>query len=228
MISKIQFGSTYKISSKNNGFEKLWKVQNFMSKEKINDVQISVNNSKNSPSTTCTIFAQDNFDNQIEAFFANNGIIYKKLPTKALLEPRAITERIAQAPKNKTIAFVNASKLRQLQKNQQSNISHCENDYNVYYKENTNKMLKSGDPITATSMTITSNTSDGVQDLIKYISKYGANNLNKNQISINFNQTTDMPDHCIYFALRDVGMKNIPVYVDSSTYSIGKALEIFK
>ena len=230
MISNIKFGSTYKINSKDNNdrnFEKLWKIQNFASKHNIGNGQIKFNDGSYKTGF-CTIIAQDKDDSLIETFCANNGIVFKKLSTSALLKPEAIIRRIAPAPNGKQIIMINIDKLNQLQKNQQSNIGHCRHDYDEYYHDVVESMLRSGDPITTTTMYIKNKNGNNSQELIEYINKYGIDGLNKQQITIDFNQETDDPDHCVYFGLRNKKMKEIPVYVDSETYNIAQALGLAK
>ena len=227
MISAIKFGSTYKISSKDNGFEKLWKLQSFTHKTNLESTQIKAESTKNSTDISYTIIAPDETDKTIETFCANNGINFKKMTIQSLLNPQRIINRTNPAPEGKIKTIVNYDKLKSLSKKQNSNIEHCKDDYLQYYKKEVNSMLKSGDNITPTSVYITNNDTKHTKDLIEYIKKYGADNLNDNQISIIFNQETDYPDHCMYFAMHDNGMKNIPILVNQETYLIGSALGLF-
>ena len=86
-------------------------------------------------------------------------------------------------------------------------------------------MLRSGDEIPATTLTI--HDPSGNEDLRRYVNRFGADRLNNEQIFIDFNQKTDDPDHCVYFALRDMGIDKIPVYVDSQSYEAGSILGLF-
>ena len=88
-------------------------------------------------------------------------------------------------------------------------------------------MLKSGNDIQTSTIYITSNGSQ-VEDTLDYISKYGADNLNKDQIIIDFAQRTSDPDHCVFFALKDAGFENIPVYVNDDTYKLANALGLIE
>ena len=88
-------------------------------------------------------------------------------------------------------------------------------------------MLKKGDEFPTTSLYISYQTGSGkVEDAVEYIKKWGVENLNAGQFFIGFGQRTNSPDHCVYFALRNAGMKNVPVYVDEATLKLGLALGI--
>ena len=224
MISTIRFGSTYKINSQENGFDKVWNFQKFTNRNGLENTQIKFK--EGSPkAVSYTVIVPDHLDHKIESYCASNGIRYNKLPTQSILNPSAVVQRIEPAPRNKRKALLNVEKFEQLLDNQMSNFKHCEYDYNQYYKNILNSMLKYGDKMPATTLSI-ENQSGTAADLIEYIHKHGANNLNEGQISINFNQKTDDPDHCTYFALRDIGLENIPIYTDTDTYKICAALGI--
>lgn len=171
------------------------------------------------------LIVPDRMDTDVETFCANKGISYKKLSTKDLLNPDLIAGRIKNPPEGYKRVDVDSEKLKKLIKNQANNLDHCKKDYNKYYKDATDTMLKKGDAITASTFRIYS--TSGNEDLKRFVERYGAKNLNDNQIIVDFNQKTDEPDHCMYFALKDLGMKKIPVYVDERTYEAGKILELF-
>ena len=49
-----------------------------------------------------------------------------------------------------------------------------------------------------------------------------AQRLNKNQLFIDFSGD----DYCTYFALRDLGMKDIPVYMNKDSFLLANTLGI--
>ena len=48
------------------------------------------------------------------------------------------------------------------------------------------------------------------------------------KIGLFFCQRTNQPDHCTYFALKDLGMDKIPVYVNKQSYEAGRILGLFE
>lgn len=232
MISNISFGSTYKVTSKNNPDRVFHQFTNLaMVKQFEKDVYSNYDmNISNKPpydyEATTTLIVNDREDSFIEGYCARNGIKYTKFTNEQLLKPENIMFRLKKPQNDYYRAMMNVEKFEELLKNQYSNIEHCESDYNKYFKEKVNFMLKSGDEIPATTFAIGSTQS--VEDTIKYIDKYGAEKINENSLLLDFSQQTDEPDHCVYFALKNLGMKEIPINVSRETLSIGSALGILK
>ena len=227
MLSAVTFGSTYKISSKDNSYNKLWQVQNFALENNVKNAQIKTSSGK-AKTTSCTIIADDNLDKAIELFCATNGINYKKIPSETLSNLNSIMGRIEPAPKGMTLVMLDFEKLKSLSQQQKSNLAQCEHDYQKYYRDKIDTiMLKSGDMIPATTVKIINNLGS-TKELVEQLQKNSISNLRPNQITIDVKPQTDHPDHCICFALYNKGMKNVPVYVNKSTYDIGQALGLFK
>ena len=231
-MSNISFGSTYIVSTKNNSFNTFSKFQNYaLNKEMLDDVYVNLDDSL-SPyypydyTAQYTMVVPDEMDNEIERYCSYMGIEFSKLNSEDLLNQNAIARRIAQPQRGMIKIRVNAEKLEELIKEQYSNVQHCEKDYYNYFNDNVDYMLKSGAEIPATTLSIRPVSSSN-DDLIKYINRFGVENLNSEQIFVDFNQETDNPDHCVYFALRDLGFENVPVYVDSETLQLGEKLGIF-
>ena len=234
MISNISFGSTYKVSSKNNGFDKFWKFQSYaLNKERYEDVGVQLQEERSYKfpyeySAQYTLIAPDSMDKEIETYCANFGIEFRKYLTNELSEHSSILSRIQDKNGyNKTLAYVDVEKLENLIKTQDSNIKHCQKDYNCFYRYAVDTMIKSGEEFPTTTLEIV-NPNCTTEETVDYIKKYGAEYLNKNQLFVDFNQLTDNPDHCVYFALRDLGMNKVPVYVSKDTRAIGNALGIFE
>ena len=118
-----------------------------------------------------------------------------------------------------------ADKLEELLKSQDSNYDHCKYTYENYFKDDTMDMLKSGEKIPAMKIAITENMAD---DVLDYIDKFGADKLNKDSLIIDFLQTVDEPNHCLYFAMKELGMNEMPVCVGYRTYDIGRKLGLFE
>ena len=230
-MNTVSFGSTYKISDKTANFEKNKDVCEFCERNELE--WCSKTEGKGGyfdvPDfrTNMTIIAPDAKDNMIEAYLANKGIKFKKLDTQELMKKSKILSRIEDAPKGKKLVEIDVKKLEELLPKQDTNIKYCESNYNDYYKDSVNSMLRSGDKITATTLYIAP-TGESVDDTINYVKNFGADRLNTDQVSLYFEQKTDDPDHCVFFGLRDAGLDKVPVYVDNGTHKLGKALGLFK
>ncbi len=231
MNNIVSFGSTYKVSNQNNknfvGFQQLC-----VDKRMNEGVAVDFKDSMSSKppynySVTYTMVAPDDMDNEIETYCANNGIQFTKLTNKELLSPSRIDSSIAAPEKDYKLVKINAKKVEELAKTQETNLEHCEKDYKQYYDKQVDFMLKSGNDIQTSTLYINPNGSQ-VEDTLDYISKYGADNLNKDQIIIDFAQRTSDPDHCVFFALKDAGFENIPVYVNDDTYKLANALGLIE
>ncbi len=233
MISPISFGGTYIASSKNNGYSKYSNFRDYaIEKEITNGVDIAYKSEPDEDyqfavNEYCTIVAPDSLDSEIELFCKYNGINYKKMTNEELLDPFGIENRIEGPKTGMRIAKVNAKKLNKLIKNQTTNLDHCKEDYNKYYRNKVDFMIKSGQSIPVTTLSITPSTGY-MDDVLEYIDKFGAENLNKDQLFVDFIQRTDDPDHCVYFALSKLGMKDIPIYIDGGSFKIARALGILE
>lgn len=231
MIRPVSFGSTYKTEIHNytnnltNEFSGHMKIKDMAKK---NDFYFTFANNSYEDGITSTTIAPDKFDKDIESVFLSKGIKFKKLETAELLKPASIISRtVKPGSKNENMFMVtlNSDKLENLLENQKlGNICHCQNMYNQYFKEDAMNLLKSGNPIPAVTFYITPLMADSVSE---YVSKFGADKLNKDSLILNFVQNSDDPNHCLYFAMKDLAMKNIPVYVNEQTYEIGAALGIW-
>ena len=233
MISNISFGSTYKVSSNNNTFEKTSNFQDYAAEQSFfngvhTDLKITTD-SKYPYNTEIlhTLIVPDEMDSEVEAFCAKQGIKFNKSYNEDLLNVRAISRRIKPAPENMIKVEIDADRLTELMKKQQQNIDYCENVYHKYFKDKVDKMLKTGEEIPATTFCIMPR-GNSIEETLEYIDTFGAKNLNHEQLFIGFDQRTQKPDHCVFFALKEMGMKNIPVYVESDTYEIANALGILK
>ena len=232
MVSNISFGSTYKVSTMPNGYDKFWDFQKFaLNKEMQTGTQVRFNDKYDSKtkqySASYTMVVPDSMDDEIETFCANRGIQFKKLNTQEIMQKGAVLLRISDAPKGMRKVKIDAVKLFELAKNQQNNFNYCEKDYYNYYMDNVDFMLKSGEEIPATTLLIHPSGSS-IDDTLDYINIYGADGLNDNQLFVDFNQRTDNPDHCVFFALKNLGIKEVPMYVDNDTYKLANALGILK
>lgn len=235
MINPISFGSTYKIhaNSSSNDLMRFYSFRDLCDKQSEYPGTLTKYEDKISPifpypgEFTQTLIVPDYRDGEVEAYCKRNGIkFYKKYTSSELLDINTIGKRIKKAPKDMVKVKVDSKKLEQLLSSQTDAISHSKKDYNNYYKEDVDLMIKSADSFPATTLYIIPNDSSK-EDMLNYIKHFGAENLNDDMISLLFSQRTDEPDNCVYFGLKDLGMDKIPVYVDKDSYDIGKALKLF-
>ncbi len=236
MISPVSFGSTYKIHSQNLGDDanrkKHFNVMDYCDKQGI-DIRTEESwGEQKSPisipeySVKTTIIAPDSQDKNLEAFFSVLGIDFKKHSTEDLMNPKAIEKRVMDAPKGMRTVKIDPDKLFSLiDKQPINNIEHCESDYKTYYKDNTDFMLKSGDEIPATTLYL--NPFMGSEKALEYLKRFGEDTMNRDSMSVDFSQRTDDPDHCMFFAMIDAGLSEVPVYVDKDSYAVGKAMGLF-
>jgi len=228
-MNPISFGSTYIVSNKNNSYENFSKFANYaLDREFVEGVQVRLNDCM-SPKypydykAQYTMVAPNEMDNEIERYCSYMGIEYTKLSTEELMDVEAIQKRIKKPENGMIRAEINPEKLMELAKRQYSNIEHCEKDYNCYFNDTIDYTLKSGKNFPTTTFMI--RPAGSIQDeLLNYIDVWGAENLNDNQIFLDFNQQTDLPDHCMFFALRDLGIEKVPVDVDLDTYILCEEL----
>jgi len=234
MISPVSFTSTYRANNKDNfSHEYLQFRQYAAERENLDGVTVGFEDKNETSypynySSTTTMVVPDTMDKLVEIFCRARGINVSKYKTEDLINPKTIAKRIKPAKRGMQKVNVNVEKLEDLIQNQKGNFNYCENIYENenYFSRKIDYMLKNGNPIQTSTLYITPSSS--VKDTVNYINRFGANNLNEGQLFFDFNQTTDDPDHCMYFALRDLGMKNVPVYVNPDTYAIGNALGIFE
>lgn len=228
-MNPVSFGSTYVVTSQ-NPVEKFLKFQALAQDEESYGAKYFMQTIPVTPRswyTKMTLLAPDDRDNEIEAYCAARGISYSKYETKDLIQPEAIRQRIAPAKKGYQKVEINVDKLEKLLQKFDFNFKHCESEYNRYYKDATEMMLRKASDVPVSTLWIMP-THSGIEDLIKYIESYGAKNLNDGQISIQLSQRTDDPDQCIYFALKEMGMKKIPVYIPENSYELCEKLGLLK
>lgn len=221
MVSNISFGSTFKVTNENNSYEKFAKFQNYSGAKKAYDeAQISFRdklepNKANKYSASITMVVPDSVDNEIEHYCTYNGIEFTKTENRDLFNHAEIKKRIDKPQAGMHLVQVNSSKLENLAKTHDSNLAHCKNSYDKHYSEKIDFMIKSGDNFPTTSLYIvTPDITSSVKD--------------SNNLFIDFNKETDMPDHCMYFGLKDAGMETIPMYVNDETLALGNELGLFE
>lgn len=242
MISPISFQGTYKVYNRENeGIQDYFELLNKCETSGIK-TKMEFSDYAKEPSiptidgkeviSTATIVTPDAFDEYIETFCKNAGIKFTRLNETELLNPENVIERTTKPKRSdeKTkIVLVDAQKLDELAKRQTiGNFDHVGKDYKNYFKQDADFSLKSGDEIIAPTLVLSSDMAGGIRGAIEYVENFGAENLNDDSIFIDLIQMTDDPDHCTYFAMKNIGMKKIPVCVDEKTYELGDKMGLFE
>ena len=225
MVSNVSFTGIYNVSTRNNKYPEFSKFQEFaMDKTEQRNVRLSYQEQyADSWQAAYTLTTPDKMDNEVESFCLANGINFKKTSIKDVTSPSAIEKRIETPKEGYSLVKVNAKKLEEFVENQISNIPHCKESYENYYKKTTQGMIESEDSLPASTLYIHSFEKHN-KDLMEYIDRFGAENLNTDSVFVDFGQKTNTPDHCMYFALKNLGMNEIPVYVDADTKKAAEAL----
>ncbi len=230
MITPISFSGTYKLyGNAKNASSCLELADNLYMDNCKTRIDFPSANSldKHKSELSLTTVVPDNYNGAVEQFCKRNGIPYKKMDTDVLMKEKEINSRILVTEGNKKtpiVAKINSEKLDKLLETQKiGNIKHNESDYEEYFKDDVNFLIKNGEPIRTTTFLITSNMAGNTNDVLEYLDRFG-DNLNEDSLFLDFISQTDEPDQCVYFGLKDAGMKEIPVYMDKDTYLISKKL----
>ncbi len=228
MISKISFGSKYRVDSNNNSRANFNKFQKYTLSNALKPntkIKIETEQDDRHPENnngTCILSVPCHADKEVESYCEANGIKFTKQPSESIIH------RIEKPEGGKRLIRVDANKLERLIRRQESNIDYCKKTYEKYYEDEADKMIRGGEHFPATTLYLKYiNDSGSIEDFKDYISKYGKNGLSRGSLIVDFVQKTTEPDHCVYFALRNAGIRNIPVYVNNETYEIGHALGLF-
>lgn len=225
MISSVSFGSTYKINQPFATTSSKQLDATYDLVDKCAERRIRTNEVFKADSKAVTIVSPDSLDSYIETLCVNRGIEFKKFTNKDLMTKEAIISRVQKAPEKMTKVKIDAEKFEKLaSRHTESNIKYCAREYDRYFEDQANFMLKSGDKFPASTLYISSSMSN--EDAIEYANLYGAENFNEGSLQFNFAQRTNDPDHCTYFAMKEAGIKNIPVYMNDKTLELAKTLGI--
>lgn len=227
MISAVSFGSTYKINHPFATLNSKKMDATYDLLDKCEQRRIRTSETMKTDSMSVTIVSPDSLDSYIETLCANRGIDYKKITNDELMDKDMLLSRVQKAPEKMIKAKINAKKFEKItSKHPESNIKYCEKEYDRYFEDSTNFMLKKGSKFPATTLYISSPMEK--EDILFYAKVNGPENFNKDSLQFNFAQRTNDPDHCVYFALKEAGIKNIPVYMSQDTYDLAKILELIE
>lgn len=245
MTDLLNFTSVYSFSPYENSYKKTSRLQRFLNEDsafQVADNLYMQSNEKSIPSSVAgyssminsipyyhkrhglNVVAPYSKTGLLEAFCAQKGIKFNK-SEGAEVDVKKVLSKIKKPKGNMMLAFVNSKKLEEIADFQFSNIEDCKYDYVNNYADIVSKMLVNEDEIPATTLCLLPSSSSK-KDLTDYIANFGPKNLQDRQLIAEFEQRTYKPDHCVYFALKNLGMKYIPVYVDYDSYDIGVELGI--
>ncbi len=221
MISKVSFGSAFKVTQANNNKDAFCAFRNFAyDKEIQNNVEVETSSTVSSPymvqSCECTMYAPDSLDDEIERFCKYNGISYTKCWKQNSSD---MTDKIAPDATGKMTVNIDSQELENLIKNQKSNFEQCKKYYDKYYRIYTDFVLKYSKKVPTATLSITPrNTS-----VNGFINNF--EHPSEDQLTIDFKEDM-LCDYCqfMYFAFKESGMKYIPMYMDNDTYYIAQAL----
>ena len=230
MITPISFGSTYIVTSSNKmpskhqiGYDTLKKYCDTKWLP-YNEKSVYELRQPYGPSTfklDLIMVVPKNEDKKIEKMAFDKGIGYKKLNTDSLLDSQGIINRVQDEPEGFKKALIDAKKLETLLlKQDYNNFKSIKANYNKEHKKQARFMILSGEKIPASSLFIS--------DLASPNDKNADGTVAQNSLSISILKQTDMPDHCMYFAMRDAGMTEIPVYMNEKSYKLAAELGILK
>lgn len=221
-LSSTPFTSTFKFKYEaNNGLNSganQVKVDNFAFKNNMNyetelqDVDCSIPNSSEVYATG-TLYAPDCKDMDVETFCKIHGIQFTKIPSSPLISQRAVLSRCV-LPKDcgdKKMALLDTKKFENAYMTSPfGNIQACEDMYATQYASQIHDVISSGEEITVPEL---------------YINGPSEGRL---PASFVFNQTDNEANHCLYFAMKNIGMTKVPVAVDRHTYEVGCELGLFE
>ena len=226
MVSRVSFGSTYKVQY--NSSDKKSDLKKFFAFGDYPHTEDSIMTFKDkftgyNYSAERMLIVPDSQDKDVEAYCKKYGISFIKHTNDELLNPQNIRYRIKEPRKGYVQVNLDVDKFEEvLGRASDSNVKGCEEDYKKYFKKETDFILKSGENFPTSTLFIDSNIYSGFD---RFVDLYGAKNVHPR---IDFAQvSTDYHDHAMYFALRDLGMKKIPVYVNENSYKVGHKLGLF-
>ena len=235
MISKISFKSTYIARLSVIGLDKLRRFRSFALMNSLNRNTFSVLAGESDLkfpfkfSSDCFLIVPNANDNQVEDFCRKRKIPVDKLSTEDLSVSKKILDKIEPPEHGKQIVFVNFKKLEKLAKKQCSNFAFCERKYNEM--PNKNYLFSSSNiPFKTSTLHIKPTRAyKSYDELLEFLStKKDSKNIEDETLFVYLSLESENQNHCVYFALRDLGLKYIPIYVDEDTYKIGHALKLFK
>ena len=231
-ISNINFTSTYKVSNYNNskdGFLKFEDLCDSMDKKDTSSVWYdeSISSKDLIWHKMYTLVVDNDKDSEVETYCYNHGIQFKKYRNNELMSNvREIKERI-KPPVIGVLKEVDSDKLIELAKRQDSNFYDTKEAYKNFNKTRVDNMIKSGLEFPTSTLRILNNDNTKSNlEMLELIDNKGSEALKPRQLSINFIQMTNEPDDNVFYGFYNLGLRNIPLYMDKKTLQYAKTLDI--
>lgn len=228
----IPFTSTYKVSNCNNSKDEFLKFEDLCDNFEGKDnsavwFEEDISSKDLIWHKMYTLVVDDSKDSEVERYCANHGIKFSRYYKNQLSDIKQIQGRIKAPAGNLKLRKVNADRLFQVMRGQNTSIPEKKSGYKNGPKQRTERMIESGLEIPTSYLSISNNDYRLSNDVaLMNILENGLKGLKDNQISIDFIQLTNEPDDNMFYAFYDMGMKDIPLYMNKNTLEYAKALGI--
>lgn len=236
-INSISFGSTYKVKTSTKIASQTVAFHKFedycLKKASTNhnfQTKYEVEAQKEPPyreACVRTLIVPQYLDGDVEAYCKQNGIRFEKTFAHELLNCNAVSKRIEKAPEGFIKVNIEPYKLLELTETQKGNIKYCKNDYYNFFDDEIEFAILSGDEFPTTTLRIEADKISN-KELQEHLEAFGKNSLDEDMIRIDFVRKRAFPDIGVFFALRNIGMDKVPVYMDKNTFMIASALDLIK
>lgn len=176
--------------------------------------------------TITTINAPQDKDIDIETICANRGIKFIKKGAEDIKDVEAIKKRI-KTPYTKQIVYVDAQRLEEISKEQHSNIKEAREKYENGGNQIAMDRIESGNPLQLPTLTIASCISSD-DDAIEDLQDYGSDFITPISYYMDLDPYSKDGNENLFFAMQELGMKNVPVYIDPKNYDLIKAMDLIR
>ena len=176
--------------------------------------------------TVATINAPEEKDVDIETICANRGIKFIKKSAEDIKDIEGIKKRL-KTPYTKQIIYVDAKRLEEIAKEQHSNLAECREKYENGSKEIAMDRIESGNPLYLPTLNIApcaSSEDEAIEDL----QDYGSDFIPPVSYYIDLDRYSKDGNENLFFAMQELGMKNVPVYIEPENYELIKAMDLIK
>lgn len=176
--------------------------------------------------TTTTINAPQDKDIDIETICANRGIKFIKKEHENIKDIEEIKKRI-KAPYSKKIVYIDAQRLEEISLEQHSNIKAAREKYENGDKEIAMERIESGKPLQLPTLNIASCISSD-DEAIEDLQDYGSDFITPISYYMELDPYSKDGNENLFFAMQELGMKNVPVSIDPDNYDLIKAMDLIR
>lgn len=221
MSFSLNFKGNYHVRTNENSSPYSFNVINKISKHPDFLVNTEFKQESNSPTLDCEIVAPDKYDNELEGLFLQlgvkfnrsgsfNGQIHKKMSLPEGNE------------KGLQMVYLDVDKFDEIKSSQLVNPV-----IKLKYRDDkaldAKKDLLSGEKVQAPVFNIKSFVNGGAEGFVHYVDEFGKDAIIDESLFFDFNDT-ELDESRYFFAMREFGLKQIPVCVDEDTFIVGKKL----